>query len=80
MVVMFCFSLILVEFTIRYITDRPVVRQFHPFAWTKRARAAAAVRSSVAAGRAPTVGIAEEKKARRMLGALGAATVLIFVR
>lgn len=90
MVVMVAYTLILLEFTTRYLLDRPLPNgPWHPFACCSRRRRKQTVLASNASdmtqvgGREEMTmvrGSKEEGRARWMLGALGGSTLLIFIR
>lgn len=91
MVVMIAYSLLLIEFTLRYLRDRPLPNgPWHLFSWFPSCRRRRSQSSSPDGSDATQVGKAEkitiergskeERNARILLGALGASTLLIFIR
>lgn len=76
---MLAFTWLLVEFIFRYLKDRPV-RQVHPFAWTKNARARIA-EIEANGGHCPAqMTWGEERRAKWMLASISGSTLLIFIR
>ena len=75
---MLAYTFLLAEFTFRYLRDKPV-RQMHPFAWTRSARAKIAEAAAKGPGFQETLTWAEEKGAKWMLIGVAGSTGLIFV-
>jgi hypothetical protein len=92
MVVMIAYSLLLLEFTIRYFADRPLPNgPWHLFSWCpscrrRKSRGDISPATSDVTQLDPAEsmvverGSKEERHARWMLGALAGSTVLIFIR